>query len=83
MFSWTPRSFSTGTNNGGVVQNKPFIKIETLKIGSFRESFLLWIKKKEINMNVISQDYFYFSTDTVYSINALKMALNPQIRIEK
>lgn len=34
-------------------------------------------------MNVISQDYFYFSIDTMYSINALKMALNPEIRIEK
>lgn len=34
-------------------------------------------------MNVLSQDYFYLSIDTMYSINALKMALNPEIRIEK
>ena len=45
MLSWTPRGFSTGTDNGGVVQKQPFIKIETFKIGSFKESFLLWIKK--------------------------------------
>lgn len=34
-------------------------------------------------MNVIFQDYFNFSTGTMYSINALKVALNPEIRIEK
>lgn len=45
MLSWTPRGFSTGADDGGAVQKQPFIKIETFKTGSFKESFLQWIKK--------------------------------------